>query len=636
MDKKNTDTETIHIAPALLFVTLCAIACYFVLFSPVKRQIGLTFRNTLYIFPVILLTAWFCCSTQNRYLRTVLMCLLFSFVLFPYSGMLNSGLSDQYALGGVVPWSDAFTMQLNTQRFLYGGAMEQAAAVRPLSLVSYGLFLYIFNNNYFALHIFLCIIIAICMLFTMDEVNRLYGSITAAFFFTVLFFYIRQRLGTYMTEPYGFICALLSARWILKGLRTNRQYYFIFGFLMLSIALNARPAAMFLFPAFGLWYFFVYMKEKSHRILWAAAALASMLAGFGMNRLAQIAVYGKESIPNRQAAEMVYGLCLGGKSWGDVTSLPEMIALNDSQNVIKDVAGLCAPILKEHPENLFKAIKTIYYDSLIKSPFYGAFSFINGNPKQINSFVRYGFIGLWLAGFILLLLNRKEHPYSLLLAGAIGIILSEMAAVPFSSNYLRLYAVSMWIPACITGITPQFLYERLLKNNESKKRIEDPGPERETVSCILGLFITITVLFGPEYIKNRPLYRPSVLYGKCKNDEEILIASVDKGSYIYLEEQPSLSFEHIPYFRLPYVRQHIHDTASIEMFPFTDAIDEPTAIIRSIDLGILEDSLIFSPLELVENREGYAMFCGHFIDPPILRDDRFFIPTSVTFYKDGL
>ena len=114
----------------------------------------------------------------------------------------------------------------------------------------------------------------------------------------------------------------------------------------------------------------------------------------------------------------------------------------------------------------------------------------------------------------------------------------------------------------------------------------------------------------------------------------MLLTSVDRGSFIYLADKSALGFEHIPYFRLAYVRQHIHDTATSEMFPFTDAIDSPTAIIRGIDLSNYEDALIFAPLSMAEGKTGYAQFCGRFIDPPILRSDRFFIPSSVTFFED--
>lgn len=636
MEVKKTEYQTIHIAPAILFVLLCTAACYAILFLPLPRQLGLTFRNTIYVFPLIFLTAFACGIAKNRYLRVILMGLLFAFVMLPYSGLLNSGISDQYALGGVIPWSDAFTMQLNTQRFLYGGLMGQSTAIRPLSLIFYAVFLHVSGNNYFALQVFLCVIIALCLIFTMDEVNRVFGTVCGAVFFTILFFYIRQRLGTFMTEPYGFLCGLLCCRFLLKGIRLGRQPLMLAGFLMLSLGMNARPAAMFLFPALGLWYFFVFLRNNEKRFIWAAAALVLMLSGFGMNRMAQRYVYGNEKIPNRQAAEMVYGLCLGGKSWGDVVASPEMIALNSSENVIADVASLCAPVLKAHPENVLYALKTIFIDSLIKSEYYGAFSFVNGNPKALQTTLRYTLMLLWLAGIVVSVLNRKDAAYSMLLVSAAGIILSECAAVPFSSNYLRLYAVSMWVPACITGLFPQYLIGRIPAWKKHLQCAELSGPGREITSDMVCTLILVIALFGAGYIKSNPLYRPSALGSVCARDEDVLVTSVDSGSFIYLKEKPELTDEHAPNFRLPFVRQHIHDTASMEMFPFTDAIDKPTAIIRGIDLLNLEDALIFSPLDIVEGKSGYAQFCGVFLDPPILRNDRFFIPTSVIFYEDGL
>ena len=180
-------------APSIIFLMCSALFCYLILLCPIPRGIGLTFRNTLYVFPVVFLTAAGDGLCRNKIIRAVLFSLLFSMVLLPYSGLINSGMSDQYALGGVVPWSDAFTMQLNTQRFLYGGQMGQSTAIRPLSLIFYGFFLHCFENNYFALQVFLSITIAICLIFTMDEVNRNFGVVCGAFFFTILFYYIRQK-----------------------------------------------------------------------------------------------------------------------------------------------------------------------------------------------------------------------------------------------------------------------------------------------------------------------------------------------------------------------------------------------------------------------------------------------------------
>lgn len=618
----------------ILFITGCAAACYILLFCPISRQIGLTFRNTLYVMPLVFIAALFYGTIRKIYLKCVFRVLLFAFILLPYSGLINSGASDQYALGGVVPWSDAFTMQLNTQRFLYGGTMSQATAIRPISTVFYAVFLRLFGNNYFALQIFLAVSIALCMISALDSVRGCYGNICGALFYTVLFFYIRQRLGTFMTEQYGFICGLLCCFFLLTGMRKQKQILMLLSFLFLSIGLNARPAAMFLFPAIGLWYFFVYLENTPHRFLWAGAALIIMLSGFIMNRAAQKAVYGDDPIPNRQAAEMVYGLCLGGKAWGDVVSTPEMTALNQSENIIKDVASLCMPVLKEHPENILLALKTIFFDSLIKSEYYGAFSYVRGNPQRFQKAVRFGFMALWLLGVFTLIRKREKPQNSLLLVSVLGIILSECAAVPFSTNYLRLYAVSMWVPACVTGIFPQMLLSEKSRKEYLAGRMT--LPDYDYFPYIIGGMIFLIAVFGTNFISSAPLAIPSVLPGKCAADEDILLTSIDPGSFIYLDEKENLQSEHIPYFRLPYVRQHIHDTASIEMFGFTDAIDDPTAIIRGIDLTNYEDALIFVPLNIVEGKTGYAQFCGHFIDPPILRNDRFFIPSTVFFLKDTL
>ena len=283
------------ILSTILFPIICGLAVYCILFCPLPRQIGLTFRNTLYVFPLVFLTAWACFRFRSVFLRMVLSCILFAFVLLPYSGLLNSGLSDQYALGGVIPWSDAFTMQLNTQGFLYGGLMGQSTAIRPLSTVFYAVFLHFTNNNYFALQIFLCVITALCLISAALAVSQTKGPVCGAFFFTILYFYIRQRLGTFMTEPYGFICGLISCYWFFTGIRTNNPIMMLPGFLFLSIGLNARPAAMFMIPAAGLWYFFVFLRDHPKKFMYSAIAFLLLLSGFVLNRMAQISVYGNKN-----------------------------------------------------------------------------------------------------------------------------------------------------------------------------------------------------------------------------------------------------------------------------------------------------------------------------------------------------
>ncbi len=631
-----TRSEKKSLFPLLLFTVLCAGAVYVILLQPLPRRYGLLFRNTLYVFPLLLILSLAANLFRNRFAKSVLYALLFASVLLPYSGLINSGISDQYALGGVIPWSDAFTMQLNTQRFLYGGTMGQASALRPISTVFYALFLRLTGNDYFALQVFLCVLTALCLLIALRETAATFGSFCAAFFFTILYYYIRQRLGTFMTEQYAFICALLCTALLFYGIRTKKQLPMLFGFLMLSIAENARPAAMFLFPALGLWYFFVFVKDHKQRFLLSCCALLALLSGFGLNAFTQKYVYEEgRTIPNRQAAEMIYGLCLGGQSWGDVVGTEEMVALNESENVMKDLIGLCAPLLKEHPENILSALRTVFVDSLIQSEYYGAFSYVRGNPARLQNLFRYGLMVLWTAGFIFIITKRKEHRYSFLLAAVIGIILSECAAVPFSTNYLRLYAASMWVPAVLTGLFPEFLFRHVqCYTKYTDRAASDSQPIGYAYS--FTVFLVIAAIAAPIFVHNNPVEIRSTKDNLCDISQSTLVTSVDKGSFIYLKNTEDLENEYIPTFRLPFVRQHFHDTASVEMFDFTDAIDTPTAIIRGIDLENFSDALIFAPLELVEGKTGQVQFCGYYIDPPILRNDRFFIPESAYFFEDEL
>ena len=108
-----------------LFVLLCAAMFYILLVIPQHRNVGLIFRQKLYIFPFLGLLAYFAVRVKNQMLQSILYALLFTSFLLPLSGLWNSGISSQYIFAGSIPWSDAFLHHLNTMRFLFGGMMDQ-------------------------------------------------------------------------------------------------------------------------------------------------------------------------------------------------------------------------------------------------------------------------------------------------------------------------------------------------------------------------------------------------------------------------------------------------------------------------------------------------------------------------------
>ncbi len=611
-----------------LFVIISAAGVYVSFFVPIPRQIGLTLRMDLYIFPMLFLAAlgtYICC---NQIVEGILEGILFTFVILPVSGLWNSGISDQYILGGIIPWSDAFTHQLNTERFLYGGTMGQATALRPISSVLYGLILRLTNNNFLFLYIFISTLIALSIIACSFFIKNDFGPATAAFFYCNAFFYIRTRLSNYMTEPYGFLLGLLSCYCIFNGIQKNSQKLLILGFALMSLSNNVRPGPILLLPISLIWYFFVYMRGKKKRFFYSFIIFFAILSGFLINKFTISQVYPQnESLPNHQFAEIIYGTCLGGKSWNETVGSSEILSLNHSKNYYWDLAVLCINALKAHPKNIFKAFKTIFWNTLIKNNERGAFSYFSGSNDKQNYILRFCLMTFWLIGFILLSKNMSETKYSFLIYCSIGMVLVQFFAAPYTVPLLRFHASSIWIPGLIVGISLQKVYDKLIFLPKENEFVND----YTNIICVTAYVLIFLSLLSPLILKRFPFEIPKSDHISCNAGEDRVFTRIDKGSYIYLQNESDLPYEHIPWFRLPFVRQHFHDTASLEMFDFTDNISKPTAIIRGIDLDNLNDILVFSPLDLVKDQTGYVVFCGKLMDPPILRKDRFFIPTSANF-----
>ena len=77
MGEKNNQHQRSLIA-GLLFALLCAVSGYFILFLPLPRQLGLTFRNTLYVFPLIFLTGLVYGLMKDVYAKLFTLGILFS------------------------------------------------------------------------------------------------------------------------------------------------------------------------------------------------------------------------------------------------------------------------------------------------------------------------------------------------------------------------------------------------------------------------------------------------------------------------------------------------------------------------------------------------------------------------------
>lgn len=616
-----------------IFILIASVSSYLLLFFPVPRQIGLTFRNTLYILPVIFLLGYIGTVIQNRLFKAFAFGLLFAAFLMPLSGLWNSGLSSQYIFGGSIPWSDGFTLQLNTLRFLYGQSMGQSSALRPISVVFFASILRLTNNNFIFLTSLIIIISTLCVLLCTDLLGKRLGPVAAAFFYTNAFFYLRGHQGEYMTEIYGFMVGMLSCYFLMSGFFSKKNWQIISGFALMSLALNGRPGPMFIFATAGLWYFFIYLKGHKNKIILGIIALCAMVSGFVINNWNTYEVYGSTKVPNRQLAEIVYGLCLGGHTWDYTLTMPEILALNDSDNAYRDLFQMCTQVIKENPENLWIAAKTIL-NTMIFHDERGAFSYFTGGNALQTDITRYGLEILWCLGIFYCYINRKKPEYSFLLACMIGMVLSQALGLVITTYRLRYHAATIWLPGIIIGLFPQSLVDKIPVFSRKTKPETGQNNYLLMAGTALGVILILSSIISPRLLNLFPEQVPAGLTDPCLGNGTLLFTKIDEGSYFYMEDTENMDEMHYPYFRLPYIRQHFHDTASVEIFDFTDSINNPTAIIRGIDLKNWQDALIFAPLEMVEEKKGFVQFCGDFINPPILRNDRFFIPTEAYFIEE--
>ena len=616
-------------------------AVYVLTVVPIPRQFGLIFRQEIYILPFVVILAMFTFSIQSPFLKRIGYAILIAFFFIPISGLLNSGTSDQYILGGTIPWSDAFTNHINALRFLYGGEMSQATALRPISAVFYDFILYISGNNFLTLQLTITLLIGFSVILLVQKIETGFSGIAALFVYCNAFFYIRRYLGTFMTEPVGFILGNLALYFFLKAILDGKQQAFIFACFLLSLSLNARPGPMLVLATVGIWYFFRFAKYERRRVLLAALALLAMAAGFAGNELSAKIVTHNAKLVNRQFAEFVYGMCLGGKSGYETMFMSEMSSLDTSPQPTAELIRLCREAIRENPANPLRSIVEIF-KVLIFDPVRGAFSYFDGGNALLISALRYLSMTLWLCGAGIAIRKRQKPLYSFFIAASLGFLLSQLIAPPFAAFRMRYHASVIAFPAILAALPIEFAYVRFFKKGDYKKtgagsvtqsQTNSIGPDR--FAAVISILLTILICVSPFLIRANPLRPPEgALELRCAGNEVRLFTRIDPGAYFYMIHQENLRADHYPNFRLAYVRQEFHNSASIEMFGFTDLIDEETAVFRGLDFDTYQDALVFAPLTLVRGKEGYAQLCGTWIDPPILRNDRFFIATDAVFLSD--
>lgn len=635
-------TEGFSFVRCLIFLAGCAVSAWLLLTVPIDRNLPLIFRQKLYVLPPLFLLAFAAARARQPWIRIGLFWLMFIVFLTPLIGLWNSGGSDQYIFAGSIPFSDAYIHQTNTLRFLYGGTMGQSSAVRPLSLAVYALVLYLSGNNFYLLYALIAVTVALTTLAAFRLIARKYGSVAAAVFYLNAFFYVRRYLGTFLTEPFAFLIGMLALVLILIGLSEKRTGALIFGLSALSLALNVRPGAMTVLAAAGLWLYFVWLRQpetggswrERRRIAVAALCLIGMLLPFVLNEAVGASVYetGKP-LTNNQAAEIIYGLCLGGKDAYHTMFLPELATSFGTDNATANLIDLCRTALRENPENLWLSVKMVW--SLLLFDFErGFFSYFDGARREAVEAVRYLCLLFLAIGAAVFWRKRKDAASSFWVAVLIGLFLSRFILPPIVYK-MRYDAATIMLTGFVLAVGVQSVMERVLaRRTKGAEPVLNPSDRSAVVPAAVSIvLLTAVMIAAPLWIRACPETIAAKSGRLCDDGSEPRLTRIEPGNFIVLRNY-ELKRPHAPAYHLNYVRPRLHDTSAREMFAYTDQFSGEMTILSGLDLETLRDLTVFADWPLPVDSAGFVEVCGRTIDPPLYRQYTYVEAEEIFFVSE--
>jgi hypothetical protein len=437
-------------------------------------------------------------------------------LLFVYLGLfilpltwLWRGLEfDDNVLMGIFPFNDGMNYLVDAYRLLMGLGTMIMYNGRPLFSGLLAFFMWIFDGNIqIALAVF-CAGAAISIFLLALEVREIAGPFAAGITSAVLFYFYLPFLGRINTENLGLIFGALALPLLLRGARKSSLTTLAIGAFTLSIALNARPGALFTLPILVLW---SWVNRKTFGWKAPLILIGAIAIGFILNNylIKSISMNEKDTFSN--FGHSLYGLASGYKGWAYVYKAhPE---LNNTSNVLP----LALELIRKNPFLLFVGILLNYKDYFTPQ---GMFYIMNFSDQQL--WISWILYLITLVGFFRLVKSRDGKHWSLFLFLVAGIFLS-LAVIPNNDYGLRILMATNPVNALVAGLA------FLPIQNQQKK---DVGNIRTVFLEVYAVILGVVCVLGPLVVVNFPhaIHPLSVL--DCPEGTEQISVIVTPGSYI--------------------------------------------------------------------------------------------------------
>jgi hypothetical protein len=410
-----------------------------------------------------------------------------------------SAFSHPNGLAGYLPWADAHEYINCSESFLLGSQSADNCGKRSFYFSFFADLLWLTGNRLqFALVLQTLIVGTVTVVFTRELARSLNGPAQLAAYAVLYVFAAAFCTGLVMTENVGLLLGTIGIAVIWRSANAPRISVFLFGIVLISAGVSARPGPMFVLPALIGWYVFYAEGPLRKRLVLAALAIAVAAIAIGYIATPILVAGGTLGSTHSNFSYSLYGLVSGGKGWTQITiDHPEIFNQGDDGGAVT------------------RRIYAVAIESILSKPHLFLLGYVKGVVHYVDDLFRYatdfkplrlvGFLVPWVLGVWFTIKRWREPRYAFLLALQAGIIVSSPFIAIDGQN--RVFASTVALDALFVAIGVMWISNRLA----SKKNVApDRVPETDyRIGMLAG--IGLAVLFIPPAMLAavRPNVEPS-------------------------------------------------------------------------------------------------------------------------------
>ena len=601
-------------------ITISLLVYALVLTLDLPREIGFAAKNSLTPVLIVIALLFYPAYRLSGWIGT-LASLSLTLILFalPISALWNSGISDGFIIGGLLPTGDAGGYYWEARRVLEFGNMSAWGSRRPLFSGVLATLLGLTQQNLQLTLAILVAITAISCFLAAREVQRSHGTAAGLMVITILFLFYRRFIGYTMTESLGLALGAVGFAILWRGTRQRQISYCLVGILLVTLALNARAGAFFILPALILWgsWSFRGTARFSWRFLLGGASV--VLLGFILNSILLKVIGSADSMAFSNFSYTLYGLIVGG-GWTQVLQdHPQLSSMSDTEAAQK-IYALAFEALRANPFALVTGSLRAWEEFLFKDY---VFSFI---PDLKTNFF------LQILSVIALLNSSRcwrEPNASLIVVATLGILASVPCVPPWDADGMRAYAAT--IPFIAT--LPVMGFEFIAKNLEWRQLVKVPIKDNSSQYLLVFSLICAGFVFVAPITTKVFSRTPQLDEISCPVGTKAIHLRISSGSSINLVADNSIRKTHMPNVRLTDFRDGLlktHHNIDPDVVKELTSLSASTNLISMMNWSDLNQPnwLMIESL-MMPKKTGIFAACGTLATHPGASQQGFFYAKSI-------